>query len=623
MKSTRVLNNTVLRPALFLAILLTAAAADPQQPASVGPPKPPVPLEESAPAGPKLPVYVYLYARITDHVNVNLSEDRLRRLLPALERYRKQYPDAHVSATVFFSGAASEALLERNPTTHIRDFVMDFIRNGTIEPGYDGSDEPTYSQRPVLDFSAAKTGDARWRVREALAKDLLTQARDPLTGNLRQGESGGLEKMQQVFGEAVCITGVALNTHAITPGGAATAAMPPGGALRPEIGDEAELVRQISLLNTRAIMPGLLDANVARLAGFGGAKTGFGQLMSPDPDTSPDLFWQDHVLRTSESTDSVVRMITATDGPDAFKRILEKADRSRIRVVHVELAEERNYLAPSLAGDPSYPLKYAYSHPNRPNLPPDAFRSSLDVESAYGKQDEFLRWLFRDAFPANSGSRCVSSSALKQMAHPPSGFSVTVASLSAALTRMLARWGNDTFPPANLLVDGHYLSLADMFQVMTDALAEFNKTGQLPQSVKVIDVYGPVRVVTGHGPNTGEVTVAAVARACAALEGALHDTSPDPVPQNAIPTMVSVDGLEVNSAQFLRLMAAALVSPSPEAKLQVRMTYMFAGPAALIPKSRPLTDLGGSWTIKPAQLAVEQGEQKLNAPSSQGATGRR
>src|ERR1022692_2154029 len=99
------------------------------------------------------PVYIYLYARVTDQVNIAMSEDRLRHILPLVERYRQMRPEVHLSATVLFSGAVSEALQQRNAQTHILDFVKDYIRRGVIQAGYDGTDEPTYRQRPTLDFS--------------------------------------------------------------------------------------------------------------------------------------------------------------------------------------------------------------------------------------------------------------------------------------------------------------------------------------------------------------------------------------------------------------------------------------------------------------------------------------
>lgn len=45
------------------------------------------------------PVYIYLYSRVTDQVNLDISEARLRRLLPMIERYRTQHPEAHLKAT--------------------------------------------------------------------------------------------------------------------------------------------------------------------------------------------------------------------------------------------------------------------------------------------------------------------------------------------------------------------------------------------------------------------------------------------------------------------------------------------------------------------------------------------
>src|ERR1039458_1238540 len=73
-----------------------------------------------------------------------------------------------LSATVLFSGAASQALSERNSQTHIVDFVRDYIRRGIVEAGYDGTDEPTYQHRPVLDFSNAQTAEERWLDRKSV-----------------------------------------------------------------------------------------------------------------------------------------------------------------------------------------------------------------------------------------------------------------------------------------------------------------------------------------------------------------------------------------------------------------------------------------------------------------------
>src|ERR1700722_16721363 len=160
-----------------------------------------------SPSGDK-PVYVYLYARVTDHVNLDVSEDRLRRILPMIERYRKAPPEQHVSATILFSGSVSQAFADRNSQTHIVDFVQDFVQRGVIEPGYDGTDEPTYKRRPLIDLPKTKTAEERWLARRTAAEAFLTEARDPLTGAAEPGKAGGLKKMQEVFGQAACITGL-------------------------------------------------------------------------------------------------------------------------------------------------------------------------------------------------------------------------------------------------------------------------------------------------------------------------------------------------------------------------------------------------------------------------------
>jgi hypothetical protein len=570
----------------------------------------------------KEPIYIYLYTRVTDHVNLDISEDRLRRLLPMLDKYAKAHPEAHVSAMVLFSGSASQALAERNGQTHIVDYVRDYIRRGIIQAGYDGADEPTYQHRPVLDFSNAPTPQDRWLVRQATDEKLLTEARDPLTGNPQPGTTGGLKKMREVFGDPACITGMTLlmnlqstgpHTSANPPGEQLpdphfnrplTRRRPPLTGLAPEVGGDSELIQLLRRENTKAIMFGIPDSNPGMVPGFSLGKAAFGKFMSPLPEASPELFWQDDVLRSSE-TSGTVRVVHAYDGLDAMKTAMDKADRSRVHVIHVELAGVQDYLTSAyVKGSEFPPLKYAYNHPENPRLQPDALITPAEVEAAYGREDALMKWLVADFFAANSGSRMVSSTELMRMVAPSTGFSMSIAGLRTALADYLKTAGNNTVLPPIFRADGHYLSLANMFQVMTDALAEFSRTGKLPESVKVVQVYGPVRLLLGHGPNAGEVSVASVARVCAQIDAGLHDESPDKFPKNAIPVFLNVDGVEMNPAQFLRLMALALADPSPEAKLQVRMLYPFTGVLVSYPKTRVFSDAGFGWTLKPAPLDV-------------------
>jgi len=136
---------------------------------------PAVTPEQAAPFGePHQAVYIYLYSRFTDHVNLDLTEGRLRRVLSMLEKNRQEHPEAHVCATILFSGAMSRALAEGNGKTGNKDYVLDFVRRGVVQVGYDGDDEPTYKNRPVVEFSESQTSEDRWLARVKTAKAILT-----------------------------------------------------------------------------------------------------------------------------------------------------------------------------------------------------------------------------------------------------------------------------------------------------------------------------------------------------------------------------------------------------------------------------------------------------------------
>lgn len=572
---------------------------------------------------PSQPVFVYLQAHVSDHVNLDITEDRLRHLLPMLAKFREAHPGAHVSATILLSGAASEALAERNQQTHIVDFVKTYLQRGIIEIGYDGADEPTYATRPVLDFTGAKTVEDRWHVREGAIEKLMLEGRNPLTGSLIPGKDGGLKKVQEVFGSVAYVSGLTPNmsTHpnssGYVPGGQAKAAETDAASrpkipvlmVFPEMGADSEIVYEVHRYNDQAVMPGLPKDNPAHIPGFGGSEDGFMQLISPAGDTSPEIYWQDNVLRVSEVSNTSEEAAESEHdyhGPTAkdLKEDFGELKRSHVQVVRIELADERFYLQHSLTKGDDYVLKYAYAHPDNPKLPDDARADAKTVDDFYASEAEALDWLATDFFSANAGSRFVSNADLQKMTAPATGFSVSMTGLRAAVADVLQKWGNDTYPPTFLEVEGHYLSLADTFQVLTDAFAEFDRTGKFPESVRLVAVWGPEHTPTSHGPNVGEVTIADIAHAAAALSPRLHDASSGDVPKNSIPIAVTLIGTPVNSAQFLRLMMTALVTPSPDTKLRIRMTYMHPGQAALMPKTRIMTEMGASWTIKPAQLQI-------------------
>jgi len=564
-------------------------------------------------AGAGQPVYIYLYARVTDPVNIAMSEERLRHILPLVERYRQMRPEGHLSATVLFSGAVGEALQERNAQTHILDFVKDYIRRGVIAAGYDGMDEPTYQRRPTLEFSGQELPEERWNMRQSVAERFLTEARDPVTG-APAGGTGGLKEMQAVLGPAACIRGLelALKTTRPAPRAITKAGLPPAEVPLPvtgiftEVGGDTETLQALRPYHTTAMMSGIGATNPAQFPGFREASRRFGLLMAPIPEAAPEIFWQDYVLRMSEAS-GPVHPVKAQDGVEAVKGVLDSAPHQTMQVVRVELGGVEKYLQPAFAKTAANAtLKYAYEHPADPRLPADALRPAAETEAAWAKEDAVMQWLAEVYIPANAGSRFVADADLLKMAGPATGFEISTADLRSALTELLAKWGSDTYPTSYVRVGGRYLSLAELFQVMTDELAEFHRTGKLPESVKTVKVYGPIRLVTGHGPNAGEVTVGELARICAELAGPLHDDSSTAVPKNAIPPLLKINGLDLNPAQVLRLMAQAIVNPAPDNSIRVRMTYMLAEAGGIFPKSRELIDDGFVWTIKPAPLNAVQ-----------------
>src|ERR1700719_1192487 len=134
------------------------------------------------PAQEKQPVYIYLFSRYSDFVNIEMTERRIRDTVSLVEKFRREYPESQVSATVLFSGALSQALADRNAKTRIKDYLLDAARRGVIEIGYDGTDEPTYVSRPLVNLGNVASPEERWRLRGEAAEQFLTEARDPVSG---------------------------------------------------------------------------------------------------------------------------------------------------------------------------------------------------------------------------------------------------------------------------------------------------------------------------------------------------------------------------------------------------------------------------------------------------------
>jgi hypothetical protein len=420
--------------------------------------------------------------------------------------------------------------------------------------------------------------------RSEAAEWFLTEYKDFRFGEPDPSGSGGLRKMQEVFGEAAFITGASL-----------------------ELGGDPEIVHVLRRMNTRALLPGFPEPPTypARtLNGYRGSVAGVSSLMCPEPDCAPEVFWQDNALRISDTSGPDVKVVVAHQGLAALKEILEKLDRSRVHVIKVQLGHPALYMRPDFAkGRYATPLDYGYENPKALVLPEEARQPRSELDAAFAREESVVKWLGEDFFPRNPGSRFVSTEDLRQMARPNANSNITRAQLASAVANLLELWNmQGNHPPSFAYGDGRYFSLADMFQMLASALAEYHRTGALPESVRLNPLYGPLEMPEDDGVASGDITVGAVARLCAELEPGLNNREWKPVPDNAVPSSVTVEGSRLNAAQFLRLMAEAYASPTSGKKLRVKTSQMFSPVGEGFPRSRLRSEVGSTWTLKPAKL---------------------
>lgn len=565
---------------------------------------------------PEQPVLFYLVGHFTDHVNITLTEDRLRYALDLAERISKETPHSHASVSVLFSGASSQALESRNAQTHLVDAVKDAAQRGLVEVGYDGAEEPTLEKRPSVDFANLEDAGARWKARKIVAEKLLSEQRDPLTGESRPG-TGGLAAMQKVFGPAAYVEGLVLTVKGplisgrLLPAPTRADAGPPGApayipkvGLTPEVGGDSEAAWLLSRAGFAGLMPGIPNSNPTRLAGFRDRTRRFGEIIAPAPNTAPELFWQDGILRLSEAAGEV-HSLHGSEGPEALKTMLAKAGRKTVHVIRIEIASADDYFQPAFLKSQDYPpLKYAYAHPTDPLLRTEVLAGKESIESAHLKEDNLLKWASQQLMSTSAKSGLVSNKDLESMVQPPYA-QVATSDLRDAAREAVAAWGSNTFPRPFLRVKDRYLSLADQFQLLTDGFAELHRTGNYPPSVTTRAILGPARLLTGHGPNAGELRVSSLAKKCAEIAGGWRSQEDSGLPNNIIPSWLEVDGINVNPAQFVRILETALVN-LPTEKVPVRMTYMLPEPGGIYPTNRPLSDIGFVWTIKPAPLNLPE-----------------
>lgn len=562
---------------LVLPILGLRDRAQAQAPQATTPSAQPAP-------GPKRPVYISLFAVLEDHLNMEITNDRLQRALNAVRELRQDHPAARATCLLLFSGTTSDALESRDLGDHMLTAVRGAAKAGLVEVGYDGSQEPTFLTWPRPNFRGAKTGEQRWLARSQAAEWFLTEFKNPVTGEPDPERPGGVKRAAEVFGPLAFVTGV-----------------------NQEIGGDSEIVHQLRRLRIDAVLQGVPENTgfAARLLhGFGGSAAGVGRAMSPESGEMPEVFWMDDMLRLSDTSGAPVKVFMASDGPEALKKLLDGLDRSRPHVIRVRLADPRAYLKPGFGGGrDTTPLEWAYDNPKSAHLGADGLAPREAIDAAAAREQAVVDWLAKSFFADNPGSRFISIADLRGAAKTSVGTPVPFETVRAAAGGFLKEWkaiGN--YPPIAARAGNEYFSLADMFQLLATSLAQYQRDAKWPPSVTLQRVYGPLEMTDDGGPVGEKVRVADVVTSASALADRLNDQGWKPLPGNVIPSWVTVGRTKVNAAQFLFLMADALSAPEPGRVLTTRMGYMFAATADMFPKSRPRQDLGAFWTLKPAVL---------------------
>lgn len=516
----------------------------------------------------KAPIYIYVFAHTEDHINLDLSEERFRRLFPLIERYAIAYPQYGLSWSVQFYGADTQTLLERNPQNIILDFILSYRDKGFVEFGYHGAHEPTYTNNPLANLPR----DASWEQTVEAGLQFLSCAKHPYLGGVDCSKSGGLALVQQVFGAAAAVSG---------------------------IGGNPAIQHAIDQLNANSIMFGFSDHGPAtERPGYREGVKELMRLLSPKKDTPPELFWMDGRLRVNDGNPlDDVHHLVASQGVESVKQEMAKLDRSRPHVLNMIVGDKFIYARAS-------PTDYAYAHPESPQLPLELSQLPQDKEARYRRTEETLKYLVEELFPQNLGSRFVSNKDLLQMAAGPKyGQSVSIGTAEAIARALIVGWTDR--PPPFIKASEAYFTLAESFELLTLALGEYAQRQSFPAYVPFYKVIGPLERVGPSPQEMGATTIEILTRA-SDLAAQFKDRTWKPMPSFMIPSTISVGASLVNAAEFLRLMADLFVAlkegQAPGSVLLVPSESL-PGSSEIYARVGLLKFPGGIlWSLKPAKI---------------------
>ena len=536
--------------------------------------------------GDKQPVFFLLYSRYSDYVNIRSNTERILRSIPAIADLRASFPQYKANVTIQMTGAMAEKFdgLDRLNRPEVK-LLKERAQTGAVQFGYFGADEPTPRARKRPRTAHAETPAERWEAYLASAEAFLTRYKDPIYGEEMPDVTGGLKRLQELFGSAATVS------HYVD-----------------YYGGDAPAAHFAKYLSPRSLYWGQLAPDPYRdIHGFGGSVVTVARSAAANKFCSPELYWESGLLRSSDnSLRDLPTYISSGDGPDPLRKTLAGLDRSKVRIIHAEYCGYKRYLATRPDGSLIYPtpLQYAWDNPESPRFPSTVrnFREPSQTLMEYNQDAKFLRYLVEEFFPANPGSRFISPAELVEMATPasqisPDALGEAVAELERHFT------ANPHYPPDYVEARGQFLSLAEAFGLLCVALAS-RQRGQAVAALPVKHVYGPLNVTSEMGLNAGEVKVSSILRAAAELAPALTDDTWKPLPANIVPSSLTVDGFRLLPSQLLRLMVAAYRETDSGKTLPIRMCRTRNTVGENYPHNVPLDDVGCVWTFKPAPLKL-------------------
>ena len=539
-------------------------------------------------SGVKQPIYIHLFHVQDDFYNTDWAWERLERTMSLLEEIRQDRPEAAAKMLLEVNGGTADMLDRFNKANSQADQIREGVRRGYLEVGYDGRHEPTPRTRPQPSFRNARTQEERWLARLAAFEALLADYKSlaPPFVDTDSARSGGLARTQEVFGNVASVRGVT-----------------------EELGGAPELAHTVNKFSPDAVLRGVPSSStwpLKNLDGVRDAVSGFSAHYTPTPDCLAEVYWQNDHLYLSDNAGTPNGPLSAIDGPEALQKVISQLDRTRPHVIRLELSSQLAYVKPGVeGGEAPVPILELYEYWKRAKIRPENLRSSDETDSAYQAQRETLRWITDELFRSNRGSRFLGVGEMRTLAAQSVFDSVSIDQLRRAAASYLRAAGElRTYVPGYAEVDGHYLSMADLFQLLNAALAEYATHGRLPDKLPMRHVFGPISIPMTGGESDAEVTVAELIGKAAELEPALNDDEWRPVPRNVVPGVIAIGEVQINAAQWLLLMAEALQDLERRDSLRLRIAYMTSEDALSYPVSRHPDEVGAVWTIRPAPLAL-------------------